>query len=720
MQRKRNLLILLIGSVWVLTARGAVISFSTTAPVPQPGDVYNFTGAAQDRDNVGGDGTADGPGNDATTYVAFDRPAQGQTFLTGSELKNIRGIWVRHPGYSGNNPGGTAANNTWYAMAVGSQLTVRITNPAAAGTEDFVVASETATITGTEPGVLPAASTNSADGTGTWIHLVLDRPVPTAPNTVYGFDLTAAGGTFFELLGIRDAAAGGNPYSAGSAYTSGANGAGGNTLTAQTGDRVFLIEMGPYAAPASNPDPADGAQGVDSDAAVTLSWDAGLAANPQQPSSPIPNPNILYHYLYIVPNEPNFLYASPIAVGADTNPADGNVDPRASYTLGFLLNSDTTYYWRVDEILNDGTGHPRAASDPNNLFGPVWSFETEKKNPQLNPSLPADVAASSGEQVTFVVQAVNPLTGDSTGLTYQWYRNGVLLSGQTNSVYVRTVQSGDEGSTYYCRVTLPATGRTVQSRTATILVKKLLAYWSFDGSVSDASGNNLHGVHIGDPNYAAGKVNLALEFDGTADYVDLPDGFADFTTGLTITLWAKPTAAPSYARFIDWGNGAAADNILFYRVGTTNTLAFNVYQGGTAGTAVQAPQALESNVWQFLAVTMDGSGNVVLYKNGRPIQNGTVLMPNVAVRTVNYIGESNWAADALYAGLMDEVKLYNYAMTPSQIAQVYYEQEGEFCLQNPVGDLSGPQDQPDCVVDLYDLKKLAEDFLLCGFFPECP
>jgi hypothetical protein len=720
MQRKRNLFIFLVLGVLALTVRGAVIEFSLTGPDPQAGDLYNFTGAAQDRDNVGGDGAADGTGNDAATYVSFDRPAQGQTFTTGSELKTIRGIWVRHVGYSGNNPGGETADNTWYAMAVGSQITIRIVNPAAAGTEDFVVSSETVVITGEEPGVLPATSANSADGTGTWIHFVLDRPVPVVPNTVYGFDLTASSGTFFELLGIRDAAPGGNPYSGGSAYTSGANGAGGNTLTAQAGERVFLIEMGPYATAASNPDPADGEEGVDSDAAVTFSWDAGLAANPLEPSSTIPNPDILYHYLYLVPNEPNFLNVSPIVVGADVNPADGNVDARASYALGFLLNSDTTYFWRVDEILDDGTGHPRPASDPNNLTGPVWSFETEKKNPQLNPAFPADVAASAGEQVTFLVQAVNPLTGDSTGLTYQWYRNGVLLSGQTDSIYVRTVQSGDEASTYYCRVTLPATGRTVQSRTATILVKKLLAYWSFDGHVNDVSGNGNNGVHIGDPNYAAGKVNEALEFDGAADYVDLPDGFADLTTGLTITLWAKPTDAGSYARFIDWGNGAASDNIMFYRFGTADTLAFNVYQGGTAGTALQAPQALEQNVWQFLAVTMDGSGQAALYKNGRLLQTGTVLVPNVVVRTSNYIGESNWEADALYEGLMDEVKVYNYAMTPDQIAQIYYEQEGEFCLENPIGDLSGPEGEPDCVVDLHDLQKLAEDFLLCGYFPECP
>lgn len=719
MQKLMTGFIITIFAVCAVNAQSAVVSFSTTAPTPGAGDIYSMTGAAQDRDNVGGDGTTDGAGNDNTTYIAPDRPAQGQTFTTGSALMMISGIWVRHPGYSGNNPGGDTGNNTWYQMSADTQITIRITNPAASGAEGFVLSSETAVITGTEPGVLPATSTNSADGTGTWIHLELANPVAVAVSTLYGFDLTSSDGTFFETLGIRDAAAGGNPYTSGAAYTSGTGGAGDNILTAQAGDRVFIVEMIPFVSPASNPDPADSAVDVDSDAAVTLSWDAGLVSDPMNPGSTIPNPDILYHYLYINKTEPNFLEVSPIPVDADTNPADGNVDQSASYTLGTLLDSDSEYFWRVDEILDDGFGSPRPVTDANNITGPVWSFETEKKNPQLNPALPSNVAADLGEQAAFAVEATNPLTGDSTGLTYQWYRNGAILTGETDAQYVRTVQSGDEGSTYYCRVTLTATGRTVQSRTATILIKELLAHWSFEDNVNDVTGNGNDGTLFGEPNYVAGKVGQALEFDGLTDYVDLPDGFDDFTTGLTIMLWARPTAASSWARFLDFGNGAGSDNIYLSRTGASNTLHFSVYIGATES-SVEAENALALDAWQFLVVTMDGSGNTALYKNGTQLQTGTISVPNVVTRTSNFIGESNWEADALYEGQMDEVKLYNYAMTADEIAEIYYQSEGEFCQEYPPWDLSGPEGEPDCVVDIYDLAGLAGTFLECGLFPECP
>jgi hypothetical protein len=227
-------------------AQAAVVTFSTTTPTPGALYISSFVGAAQDLDNVG-TATADGGANDGTTYVAFDRGAQGQTFLTGSKAGGyqITGVWVRHAGYTAN------TDATWYMMPVGSQLGIRVTNPSASGTAGFVLASETYTVTGSEPGVLPPTITNTPNGTGTWIHVVLGAPVALAVNKTYGFDLTGIRTTgfgadlFIETLGIKDTAIGGNPYAAGSAYVSGSNGLADNVLTTAPGDRVFVVELVP-------------------------------------------------------------------------------------------------------------------------------------------------------------------------------------------------------------------------------------------------------------------------------------------------------------------------------------------------------------------------------------------------------------------------------------------------------------------------------------------
>ena len=106
---------------------------------------------------------------------------------------------------------------------------IRITDPAASGTPGFVMGSETYTVTGSEPNKLPSSgpSSNSLTGTGTWVHFVLATPIAVAPNRTYGFDVcTAAGNGFFETYGIKDTAPNGNPYTAGTAYMSGASGVG--------------------------------------------------------------------------------------------------------------------------------------------------------------------------------------------------------------------------------------------------------------------------------------------------------------------------------------------------------------------------------------------------------------------------------------------------------------------------------------------------------------
>ncbi|MBN2841480.1 MAG: hypothetical protein JXM68_00220, partial [Sedimentisphaerales bacterium] len=109
-------------------------------------------------------------------------------------------------------------------------------------------------------------------------------------------------------------------------------------------------------------------------------------------------------------------------------------------------------------------------------------------------------------------------------------------------------------------------------------------YWKYDETAgvtaADASGQGNNGTLTGmtfASNATTGKVNGALNFDGVDDYVDLPDGFADFRSGMTVTLWAYPTAVQNWARFIDFGNGEYNSNIVFARRGTTNNLVFEGY-----------------------------------------------------------------------------------------------------------------------------------------------
>ena len=238
----------LAGAGWL---SAATLTFGTSAPTGGAASISNWTGAAFDADNVGGSGTNangspnNGPANDGTTYVAADRPAQGQTFTTGSNAGGytLSAVTVRIQGYtnntaSGSNIGGYDLNDT------GSTFRLRVGR--ISGTTFIPLTQETAAAGGTgNPG-----QGGAANGPGTYLTFTLKAPIVLAPNTAYGFDLGTSG-DYFEMLGIRDAATGGNPYAAGAAYTSGANGLAAGTIATQTGDRVFQISLTAYTPPAA-------------------------------------------------------------------------------------------------------------------------------------------------------------------------------------------------------------------------------------------------------------------------------------------------------------------------------------------------------------------------------------------------------------------------------------------------------------------------------------
>jgi len=216
-----------------LPVSAATLTIGLSAPTPGTNDIYNFTGAARDGLNVSdGSAYADGAANDAFTYVAGDRADQGQTFTTGANTNGytIQSVWLRHVGYTNN----TAL--TWWQMNSGVTITVRVTDPAMAGTAGFALASETYTTAGNEGW---SGTHNSTNGDGNWMKIVLASPVTLAPSKIYGFDVTSSTtSAFFEWLGTSN-----NLYTGGGAYNGSTTGTPDNALNTLVGDRVFLVAL---------------------------------------------------------------------------------------------------------------------------------------------------------------------------------------------------------------------------------------------------------------------------------------------------------------------------------------------------------------------------------------------------------------------------------------------------------------------------------------------
>lgn len=248
-----------------------------------------------------------------------------------------------------------------------------------------------------------------------------------------------------------------------------------------------------------------------------------------------------------------------------------------------------------------------------------------------------------------------------------------------------------------------------------------VGWWTLDEeqgtNAADSSGHGMNGTLMGDMSFESSRVNgnlgTALNFDGVDDYIDLPDGFSEFDNGCTFTLWAKPSAATNYARFIEIGNGQTDNSIYLAREGTGTGLRFKSYGGTSSDGAVIAENAIELDRWQFFAATIDSSGNVSLYKNGELIKTGKSTWPWGVTRRVNYIGRSSWTSDAYYQGAMDEVRVFDFSLSASQIKDVYT--NSKFCSE-PYPDKYDLN--WDCQIDITELSILIDAWLNNGFASE--
>ena len=112
---RRGLLAAFFTAASLTTTKAATLTFSSSAPTGGSASISNWTGATFDADNVGGSGVNsngspnNGSANDGTTYVANNRPAQGQTFTTGSNTGGyqLTAITVRVQGYTNNTASGS-------------------------------------------------------------------------------------------------------------------------------------------------------------------------------------------------------------------------------------------------------------------------------------------------------------------------------------------------------------------------------------------------------------------------------------------------------------------------------------------------------------------------------------------------------------------------------------------------------------------------------------
>ena len=203
----------------------------------------------------------------------------------------------------------------------------------------------------------------------------------------------------------------------------------------------------------------------------------------------------------------------------------------------------------------------------------------------------------------------------------------------------------------------------------------IAAYGFAEGSgstVADVSGNNNTGTISGATWTTAGRFGGALLFNGTNAVVTVPNAVSlQLTTGMTLEAWVYPTVTPT-------GWRAVIDkNVDRYYLMASSTPNNRPSVGGTwtgGKTNLAAPTALPINTWTHLATTFDGA-TVRLFVNGTQVASRAEPTPLTSSTATLQIG-GNAYSDEFFAGRIDEVRIYNRALTVGEI---------QSDLANPLG-----------------------------------
>jgi hypothetical protein len=382
-----------------------------------------------------------------------------------------------------------------------------------------------------------------------------------------------------------------------------------------------------------------------------------------------------------------------VAIPGQTNASFVMSNVSASISGEVVYFFVTNHYGEADDVANpNGTlvsiisGPPSAVSivqpSQNSLFvGQPWTYS---------------VVVGSGTQPYY----------------YQWFANGVTVSGATNSSYtfntipgtnsysVNVSNTFNGGSvTPSSPVTLVGVAVPTNSYTAAIYAGNPVAYWRLD-EADNGSGNtgstayDYMGGHVGTysqvqlgvPGYSLFDADTAALFGTNAGYssgslmqevnysaVGFPtvDSFLQGSNvELSVECWVKAAAGgnPSGATILSMGNSSSEA----FRIGINGTsgaflFTANTNSGGNVGYIYS--QVFPDGNWHQLVAIVDegGTGLMTFYVDGNlggtlgNINKGGLLVPSTP--TI-YVGSDN---NVQFNGTIDEVSIYNYAMTTGEL-----------------------------------------------------
>lgn len=407
----------------------------------------------------------------------------------------------------------------------------------------------------------------------------------------------------------------------------------------------------------------------------------------------------------------------------DTMALLGNVTTN-SFTIpasSGLLAFNKSYVWRVDVV-----------SGTDSEAGDVWAFDTVKQFPTI-VTQPAQLTVVNGGATAELNVVVKTATVPQLipMVKYEWFKVGnstPVISAMpigpdvdgnyTCPLAIANTQLAQEGY-YYCVITNTVGSTT--SNQALVQTHRLVLHYTFESAAGDV---------IPDQSASDFDASFVIPGGGTGPIYSLVEGGiglgkairlygqtdpnnAYVTTNKkpmelgvsgnfpkSVSVWAKALAFTESGLY-DMGAYADNQNFALRTMPNTNNTWRVQYWGGADRDAVVNPSF---NAWVHFVHVFDGV-NSQLYANGKQVLNwASALNTN----NDNNLVIGRWNNNAqIFNGLIDDFRLYNYALTPAEAVQLYLDvKPGPICWKTLAYDFNG-----DCEVNTTDLIMFANEWM---------
>jgi len=233
----------------------------------------------------------------------------------------------------------------------------------------------------------------------------------------------------------------------------------------------------------------------------------------------------------------------------------------------------------------------------------------------------------------------------------------------------------ERGTTYYWRVDeVQPEGSVATGDIWSFNTGWLVAWWKLDdgsgNTAVDSSSNGHNGTLKGDPSWVDGIDGGALAFDGDGDYVDIgKDQSFDITNQITISAWIKVGAFDR-----EWQTIVAKGDRAWrlQRNWGESTLEFacsGLVVLGTDWGKIYGTTDVNDGHWHHVAGVYDEE-KIYLYIDGS-LDASAEAPGNIRVNDEPvYIGENSQMPNRFWNGLIDDVRIYSYALSTEEISEI--------------------------------------------------